>query len=96
MQYGLKENEHMGIPWWLSLCASNARGTGSLPGQGTNITHAGQCGQKKKKFFLIKKKRERDGINIVYMFALLFPQEIDHLMKQVTKCQFIFNNLQFH
>ena len=45
-----------------------------------------------KNFFLIK-KRERDGINIVYMFAVLFPQEIEHLMKQVTKCQFIFNKL---
>ena len=52
--------------------------------------------KKKKKFFLIKKKRERDGINIVYMFAVLFPQEIEHLMKQVTKCQFIFSKLQFH
>lgn len=84
----------MGIPWWLRLCASPARGAGSLPGQGPKITHAGQCGQKKN-FFLIK-KRERDGINIVYMFAVLFPQEIEHLMKQVTKCQFIFNKLQFH
>lgn len=50
----------------------------------------------KKKFFFLIKKRERDGINIVYMFAVLFPQEIEHLMKQVTKCQFIFNKLQFH
>ena len=49
----------------------------------------------KKKKKLIKKK-ERDGINIVYMFAVLFPQEIEHLMKQVTKCQFIFSKLQFH
>lgn len=83
----------MGIPWWLRLCASTERGAGSLPGQGTEITCARQCGQKKEK--LIKKK-ERDGINIVYMFAVLFPQEIEHLMKQVTKCQFIFSKLQFH
>ena len=80
----------MGILWWLRLCASPARGAGSLPGQGAKITHARRCGQK---FFLIK-KRERDGINIVYMFAVLFPQEIEHLMKQVTKCQFIFNKVE--
>lgn len=79
----------MGILWWLRLCASPARGAVLFPGQGARITHA------PKKFFLIK-KRERDGINIVYMFAVLFPQEIEHLMKQVTKCQFIFNKLQFH
>ena len=79
----------MGILWWLRLCASPARGAVLLPGQGAKITHA------PKKFFLIK-KRERDGINIVYMFAVLFPQEIEHLMKQVTKCQLIFNKLQFH
>lgn len=39
----------MGIPWWLRLCASTERGAGSLPGQGTEITRARQCGQKKKK-----------------------------------------------
>ena len=35
---------------WLGLCPSTARGTGSIPGQGTKIPHATwQCSQKKKK-----------------------------------------------
>ena len=25
----------LGLPWWLRFCASNARGQGSIPGQGT-------------------------------------------------------------
>ena len=31
---------------WLRLCASNARGTGSIPGQGTKILHAVQGSQR--------------------------------------------------
>ena len=31
---------------WLRLCASIARGTGSIPGQGTKIPYAAWCGQK--------------------------------------------------
>ena len=34
---------------WLVLHASPAGGTGSIPGGGTKIPHAGWCGQKKKK-----------------------------------------------
>ena len=34
-------------------------GAGSIPGQGTKIPKAAQHGQKKKKLFLIKKKRAR-------------------------------------
>ena len=34
---------------WLGLHASTAGGVGSIPGQGTKIPHASQCGQKKKK-----------------------------------------------
>ena len=34
---------------WLRLCASNAGGMGSIPGQGTKIPHTIQCGQKKEK-----------------------------------------------
>ena len=34
---------------WLRLQASTAGGTGSIPGQGTNISHAMWCDQKKKK-----------------------------------------------
>ena len=37
------------VAQWLRLCASNARGVGLIPGQGTKIPHAIQCGQKKKK-----------------------------------------------
>ena len=37
---------------WLRLCASTARGMGSIPGWGTKILHALQCGQKKKKKML--------------------------------------------
>ena len=33
---------------WLRLQASTAGGTGSIPGQGTKITHAAGCDQKKK------------------------------------------------
>ena len=32
---------------WLRLCASNAGGIDSIPGQGTKIPHALRCGQKK-------------------------------------------------
>ena len=34
---------------WLRSCASMAGSTGSIPGQGTKVTHAMWCGQKKKK-----------------------------------------------
>ena len=33
---------------WLGLCASTAGGTGSIPGQGTKILQASQCGQNKQ------------------------------------------------
>ena len=39
---------------WLTLCASNARSTGSAPVQGTKIPYAVQCGQKKTKSDTIK------------------------------------------
>ena len=34
---------------WLGLWASNAGGTGSIPGWGTQILHAVQCGHKQKR-----------------------------------------------
>ena len=48
-----------GLPrWssWLRLCTSNAGGVGSIPGRGTKIPHATQCGQnlKKKIFFKLQ------------------------------------------
>ena len=39
-----------GLPW-LRFQASNARGGGSIPGQGMKIPHATQRGQKKKMQF---------------------------------------------
>ena len=35
-----------------------SRGMGSIPGRGTKILHATQCGQKKKKFNF---KKEKEG-----------------------------------
>ena len=47
---GIK-TEHVGtslaVPW-LTLRAPTAGGVGSIPGQGTKIPHATQCGQKTK------------------------------------------------
>ena len=53
-----------GLPWgvqWLRLHATTAGGVGSIPGRGTKIPHAGQCGQKIKGFvffFFFKKEGE--------------------------------------
>ena len=38
----------LGLLWWLGFWASNAGGTGSIPGWGTQILHAVQCGHKQK------------------------------------------------
>ena len=43
-----------GLPWWSSglnivLHVLTTEGTGSIPGQGSNIPQATQCVQKKKK-----------------------------------------------
>ena len=35
---------------WLRLRVSTTGGTSLIPGQGTKILHATQCGQKKKKY----------------------------------------------
>ena len=34
---------------WVRLCTSTAGGVGLIPGRGTKIPHASQCGKKKKK-----------------------------------------------
>ena len=44
------------VAQWLTLCASNARGGGSILSQETKIPHAPWCGQ--KIFFLIRKKQK--------------------------------------
>ena len=38
-----------GFPWWLSLGAANAGGTGSIPGQGTNVSQATRLRKNMKK-----------------------------------------------
>ena len=42
---------------WLGLCTFTAEGLGSIPGQGTKILQAVQCGKKKK-----KKKQKKEII----------------------------------
>ena len=37
---------------WLTLCASNAKGSNLIPGWGTKMPHAAQRGQKNKDYFL--------------------------------------------
>ena len=44
-----KDHIHTGLPLvvqWLRLCALNAGGTGSIPGQGPKILHAVRCSKK--------------------------------------------------
>ena len=41
---------------WLRLCASNARGMGSIPGQETKIPTYGATKKKKKKVAIINRK----------------------------------------
>ena len=43
---------------WLGLCAFTPKGLGSIPGQGTKILQAAQCGQNKK-----KRKRQMKDLN---------------------------------
>ena len=54
---------------WLRLCASNARGAGLIPSQGTKIPHVAQTKQfflikifkKKNANFIISQQREMEG-----------------------------------
>ena len=41
-------SENSLVDQWLSLCASSARGMGSIPGWGAKILHASGCRQKTK------------------------------------------------
>ena len=61
---------------WLRLCVSNARGVGLIPGQGTKIPHAIQCGQKKKK----KKYKALRGNNSILDF-----NTYQHTVKSVAR-----------
>ena len=48
------------VQWW-KLSASNAGGTGSIPGQGAEIPHAAWHNQKKKKKIKIIINQKYDG-----------------------------------
>ena len=85
---------------WLRLCASNAEGLGSMPGQGTRF-HLPQImsvqPNKKKKFFFFSKKAEKHkrrsnksilkGINPEYSLEglMLKLQYFGHLMQRAEK-----------
>ena len=70
-----------GTSWrsqWLRLCASTARGTGLIPGQGTKISHA-ECDKKKleKKIyyplrFKFCKKKKRQLLILWHIQKLIF------------------------
>ena len=50
---------------WLRFCASNAGGMGLIPGQGTEVPHAAECGQK------LKKKRKKVWVGYSATEALM-------------------------
>ena len=52
---------NVGSPWWSSDqdCASTARGTGSIPGWGTKMSHTSWCSSKKKMLISV------DSVNII-------------------------------
>ena len=55
---------------WLSLCSSTAKGVNSIPGWGTKILHAEQCGPQKRK----KKMLNINHINCTVLFYLRFME----------------------
>ena len=70
-----------GTSWWsqwLRLCASTARGTGLIPGQGTKISHA-ECDKKnlKKKYTILYilnfvRKKKRQLLILLHIQNLIF------------------------
>ena len=54
--------------WWVRLCTPNGGGTGSIPDQGTNISHAVWHGKEKKKSSL------RTFADILIFFLYFFPR----------------------
>ena len=63
---------------WLRLHASNAGGMGSIPGQGTKIPHASQCGQ-------IEKKKKRTTANEHIKGLVCSPGNYRHHFQRI--CQ---------
>ena len=67
---------------WLGLSAFTAKGAGSIPGRGTKIPHAAQCGQKNKKY----KIQIVNILNYQYKFMslameLIFNSQVIRFMK---------------
>ena len=58
---------------WLRLCASNARGTSSVPDRGNKIPHAAQPSQKIKK----KRKKKKGKKHIYDTDELIYKTETD-------------------
>ena len=54
------------VAQWLRLCASNASGVGSIPGQGTKTPHATKHDQKTR----TKKKKKPKGNRKTYIGKL--------------------------
>ena len=57
---------------WLRLYASTARGRGPIPGWGTKILNAAQCGQKKKN----KKKENKKNYSALDLGKYLTENEM--------------------
>ena len=86
---------------WLRLHASNAGGTGLIPGWGTKIPHAAGCSQKKKKkievvdlqYCLVSGVQQSDSVKyiynffqILYYYRLLQDIEYGSLCYKVNPC----------
>ena len=63
---------------WLVSCASTAGDTGSIPGRGTRIPHASQCGKKKKKRFEESQRGEE------HIFIPELPAPTSLLLKRMA------------
>ena len=70
---------YQGLPWWSSSkgSVSTAGGTGSIPGQGTNIPHTMWCGQKKKKGSSYTMPIKLYN-SIVFFFFSIFTELFNH------------------
>ena len=64
--------------WWLRLLASTAQGTNSIPGQGTKILPATQCGQKKIAFYVYPEQNE--GCHIMVYLKNFFVKNNAHIL----------------
>ena len=76
---------------WLRLQACTAGGTDSIPGQGTKIPHAAQCGRKKKKEKKIWMTRITRQVIFPYYFLShvicmsVIKSNVEHLSSHPTQ-----------